>query len=90
MLVSRLKSLASTDATRDEIKAPGADVKIETPQDRKAAEDLLKDFEALLLRCQAQLRSIVTPMGVEMFYRYQESLIQDSATKLAALLRRQN
>ena len=90
MLESRLKSLASTDATRDEIKAPRADPKIETPQDRKAAEDLLKDFEALLLRCQAQLRSIVTPMGVEMFYRYQESLIQDSATKLAALLRRQN
>ena len=31
---------------------------------------------------------MVTPMGGEMFYRYQESLIVDAQAILAALLRR--
>ena len=61
---------------------------IKTPEDRKAAEDLIKDFEVLRLRCQEQLLSIVTPMGSEMFYRYQESLIEDAQAMLADLLRR--
>jgi hypothetical protein len=36
------------------------------------------------------LRSIVTPMGSEMFYRYQESLIKDAQAMLATLLGRSN
>jgi TRAP-type uncharacterized transport system substrate-binding protein len=90
ILESRLKALMNAGSTGDPIKAPPAEAKIETPQDQKTAEDLLKDFETLHLRCQAQLRSIVTPMGVEMFYRYQESLIEDSAARLQSLLLRSN
>ena len=35
-----------------------------------------------------KLRSMVTPMGVEMYYRYQESLIEDAAATLSTFLRR--
>ena len=88
MLESRLKALTSPGLTRDQIRAlpPGAVLK--TPHDRKAAEDLMKDLEALRRRCQEQTRSMVTPMGNEMFYRYQELLIEDAAATLATLLRR--
>ena len=88
MLESRLKALTGLGSTPEHVKTlpPGAVIK--TPQDRKAAEDLIKDLEALRLRCEEQLRSIVTPMGSEMFYRYQESLIEDAQAMLADLLRR--
>jgi hypothetical protein len=42
----------------------------------------------LRARCQRQAASFVTPMGNEMFYRYQESLIDQAMTTLATLLRR--
>src|SRR5208337_1694033 len=77
MLESRLMALTNPGLTRDQIGALPAEAVIRTPQDRKAAEDLMKDLEALRRRCQDQTRSMVTPMGNEMFYRYQESLIED-------------
>jgi hypothetical protein len=40
----------------------------------------------LRARCQRQTSSLVTPMGDEMFYRYQQSLIDEAATTLGALL----
>ncbi len=88
MLESRLKALTGLGATPKDVKTLPPEAVIKTPQDRKAAEDLIKDLEALRLRCQEQLRSIVTPMGSEMFYRYQESLIEDAQAMLADLLRR--
>jgi len=42
----------------------------------------------LRARCQRYAASIVTPMGDEMFYRYQESLIDEATTTLALLLER--
>ncbi len=88
MLESRLKALTGLGSTPEHVKTLPPEAAIKTPQDRKAAEDLIKDLEALRLRCQEQLRSIVTPMGSEMFYRYQESLIEDAQAMLADLLRR--
>ena len=88
MLESRLKALTGLGSTPRHIKTLPPEAAIKTPQDRKAAEDLMKDLEALRLRCEDQLRSMVTPMGSEMFYRYQESLIVDAQAMLAALLRR--
>jgi hypothetical protein len=87
MLESRLMALTNPGLTRDQIGALPAEAVIRTPQDRKAAEDLMKDLEALRRRCQDQTRSMVTPMGNEMFYRYQESLIEDAEATLATLLR---
>ena len=88
MLESRLKALTGLGSTPEHIKTLPPEAVIKTPQDRKAAEDLIKDLEALHLRCEEQMRSIVTPMGSEMFYRYQESLIEDAQEMLADLLRR--
>jgi hypothetical protein len=87
MLESRLKALTGLGSTPEHIKTlpPGAHIK--TPQDRKVAEDLMRDLEALRLRCEQQTRSMVTPMGSEMYYRYQESLIEDAQAMLATLLR---
>jgi hypothetical protein len=47
----------------------------------------MRDFDALRRRCEDQLKSLVTPMGREMYYRYQEWLIDESRAALAALLR---
>ena len=88
MLESRLKALTGLGSTPEHVKTLPPKAVIKTPQDRKAAEDLIKDLEALRLRCEEQMRSIVTPMGSEMFYRYQESLIEDAQAMLADLLRR--
>ena len=87
-LESRLKTLTGLGSTPEHVKTLPAEAVIKTPQDRKAIEDLIKDLEALRLRCEEQLRSIVTPMGREMYYRYQESLIEDAQAMLAELLRR--
>jgi hypothetical protein len=40
----------------------------------------------LRARCQHYASSIVTPMGDEMFYRYQQSLIDEATTTLTLLL----
>src|SRR5271167_3438740 len=88
LLESRLKALSGLGATPEHMKTLPPEAVIKTPQDRQAAEDLVKDLEALRLRCEEQLRSMVTPMGSEMFYRYQESLIEDAQAMLADLLRR--
>ena len=90
ILESRLKTLTTPVLTGDQIRALPPEAVIKTPQDRKAAEDLMKDLEALRLRCLEQTRSMVTPMGNEMFYRYQESLIEGAASTLVTLLRRSN
>ncbi len=51
--------------------------------DRRAfAQGILQELTALRARCQRQAGSFVTPMGDEMFYRYQESLITEAMTYL--------
>ncbi len=88
MLKSRLKALTGLGSTPEHVKTLPPGTVIKTAQHRKAVEELLADLEALRLRCEQQLRSVVTPMGSEMFYRYQESLIEDAQAVLADLLRR--
>jgi TRAP-type uncharacterized transport system substrate-binding protein len=82
-----IKAPAVPGLTREQIKALPPETVIQTPEDRKAAEDLMKDFEALRRLCEDQLKSLVTPMGREMYYRYQEWLIDESKATLAVLLR---
>jgi TRAP-type uncharacterized transport system substrate-binding protein len=83
----QIKARAHSSVTREQIKALPPEAVIRTPQTRKAAEDLMKDFDALHRRCEDQLKSLVTPMGSEMYYRYQEWLIDEAKAALAALLR---
>jgi TRAP transporter TAXI family solute receptor len=83
----QIKERAHSRITREQIKALQPEKVIQTPQDRKAAEELIKDFDALHRRCEEQLVSYVTPMGSEMYYRYQEWLIDEAKAVLVALLR---
>jgi hypothetical protein len=100
LLEERLKKLAypglseeqitarsHTGITREQIKALPPGTVLQTPKDREAAESLRKEFDALRQRCVDQLGSYVTPMGSEMYYRYQEWLIDEARAALAALLR---
>ena len=88
-LESRLKALTNPPLTRDQVKSLPPDAVLATPQDRVAEEALLKEFETLRQRCQAQVEtSWVTPMGSEMYYRYQESMTEESIAALSALLAR--
>jgi TRAP-type uncharacterized transport system substrate-binding protein len=83
----QIKARAHSAITRDQIKALPPEHVIQTPEDRKAAEELIKDFDALHRRCEEQLVSYVTPMGSEMYYRYQEWLIDEAKAVLTTLLR---
>jgi hypothetical protein len=47
----------------------------------------MAQLSELRARCQRYTGSLVTPMGDEMFYRYQESLINELMTALAAVAR---
>jgi TRAP-type uncharacterized transport system substrate-binding protein len=57
-----------------------------SPQRRAAAASIMERLIALRERCRRQTSSIVTPMGNEMYYRYQQSLIDDAMTTVATLL----
>jgi TRAP-type uncharacterized transport system substrate-binding protein len=83
----QIKARAHSSVTREQIKALPPEAVIGSPQARKAAEDLMNDFDALRRRCEDQLKSFVTPMGSEMYYRYQEWLIDEAKAVLGALLR---
>ena len=87
LLEDRLKALSTPPMVGEHIRTVPADVVLEA-RNRGPADELMKDFQALRARCQAQLKSYATPMGREMYYRYQERLIEDAMAALAMLLSR--
>src|SRR5262245_18884831 len=70
------------------MRAVPAERVMAAPERRAAAEAIMERLVELRARCQRQTSSLVTPMGDEMFYRYQQSLIDEAATTLGALLQR--
>ncbi|MGA7487945.1 MAG: TAXI family TRAP transporter solute-binding subunit [Xanthobacteraceae bacterium] len=87
-LETALKQLVDPALTHAQMRAvPGAQV-MASPERRAAAEALMERLQALRARCQRQTNSFVTPMGDELYYRYQQFLIDEAATTLAALLQR--
>jgi TRAP-type uncharacterized transport system substrate-binding protein len=84
----QISAIAHSGLTREQIKSLPPETVIQTPEDRKAAQELMQDFNTLRRRCEEQLSSYVTPMGKEMYYRYQEWMIDESKAALPALLRR--
>lgn len=64
----QIKARAHSSITRDQIKALPPEHVIQTPQDRKAAEELIRDFDVLYRRCEEQLVSYVTPMGLSLIH----------------------
>jgi TRAP-type uncharacterized transport system substrate-binding protein len=85
-LETALKELVDPKLTHPQMRALPAEHVMAEPERRSAAEALMKRFVELRARCQRQTSSIVTPMGDEMFYRYQQSLIDEATTTLGALL----
>jgi len=82
ILESRLKALSGLGSSPEHMKTLPRDAILKTPEDRKAAKALLMDLDELLARCRAQLKSYVTSMGREMYYRDQESLMVDAQALL--------
>src|SRR6516225_4474416 len=83
-----LKELTDPDLTHAQLSAfPGGDL-LTRPGACAVAENIRDQLVQLRARCQHYASSIVTPMGDEMFYRYQESLIDEATTTLALLLER--
>jgi TRAP-type uncharacterized transport system substrate-binding protein len=87
-LEKRLKELTDPKLTHAQIRAfPDGDLLTE-PGACAAAQNIRDELVELRARCERYAASFVTPMGDEMFYRYQESLIDEAATSLALLLQR--
>jgi TRAP-type uncharacterized transport system substrate-binding protein len=87
-LETALKELIDPKLTHAQMRAVPAERLMAVPERRAAAEAIMKRLVELRARCQRQTSSLVTPMGDEMFYRYQQSLIDEAATTLGALLQR--
>ena len=87
-LEGQLKELTDPRLTHAQIRAfPDGDL-LTGPGACAAAQNIRDELVQLRARCQRYAASIVTPMGDEMFYRYQESLIDEATTTLALLLQR--
>jgi len=85
-LETALKELVNPRLTHAQMRAVPADRVIATPERRATAQSILDRLVALRARCQRQASSIVTPLGDEMYYRYQQFLIDEATNTLAALL----
>jgi uncharacterized protein len=84
-LKARIHELTGHDARRERkrVALPNqARAEADAPT---TAPDIMAQLAELRARCQRYTSSIVTPMGDEMFYRYQESLIDEMTTALAAV-----
>jgi len=85
-LETALKELVDPSLTHAQMRAVADEQAMASPERRAAAQAIMDRLLALRARCQRQTNSVVTPMGDEMFYRYQQSLIDEAATTVAALL----
>jgi hypothetical protein len=81
-----LKGLIDPGLTHAQMRALPADRVMAAPERRATAQSILDRLVALRGRCQRQASSIVTPLGDEMYYRYQQFLIDEATTTLAVLL----
>jgi TRAP transporter TAXI family solute receptor len=85
-LETALKELVDPKLTHAQMRAVPAEQVMAAPRRRAAAQAIMNGLAELRERCQRQTKSIVTPMGDEMFYRYQQSLIDEARTTVGALL----
>jgi hypothetical protein len=85
-LETALKELINPRLTHAQMRAVPPDHVLTAPERRATAQSLLERLLELRVRCQRQASSIVTPLGDEMYYRYQQFLIDEATNTLAALL----
>jgi TRAP-type uncharacterized transport system substrate-binding protein len=84
-LEARLRPFADAGVTHAQMRGTSAGPSTDTPERRAEGEALMQQLLKLRLRCQRYTSSLVTPMGEEMFYRYQQSLIDEAITTLETL-----
>jgi len=87
-LEHEIKALADPGLTHAQIRAQPSERVMAAPERRAAAASTMRRLIELRERCQREAGSIATPMGNEMFYRYQQSLIDEATNTVAALLQR--
>ena len=73
-LEARPDQLAGPDLTRKQMRADPPKQLLTDPGASATARDIMDQLTELRARCQRYTSSVVTPMGDEMFYRYQEIL----------------
>jgi hypothetical protein len=83
-----LKELVDSRLTHAQLRAAPTERVMMKSDRRTAGEALMERLIELRARCQRQTSSLFTPMGDEMFYRYQQSLIDEVMTTLGMLLQR--
>ena len=87
-LETALKQLVDPVLTHAQMRAVPAERLMAVAERRATAEAIMERLVGLRARCQRQTSSLVTPMGDEMFYRYQQSLIDEAATTVSAFVER--
>ncbi|MCC6807529.1 MAG: hypothetical protein IT381_08900 [Deltaproteobacteria bacterium] len=90
---SRVKTDAQLMAVFGQSVTIGDIARMEPPKERRAeivqgVRDVMKELEVLAAKSRKQSLSILVPMGGELAYRYQESLMFESMTVLRAFLER--
>lgn len=86
-LETATKELADSGLTHAQIRA-ASQSHMTAAQVRGRGEDIMDQLVALRGRCERQTNSIFTPMGDEMYYRFQRSLIDQAIDTVAALVGR--
>lgn len=83
-----LEKLVGPGLTQVQMRSVPAERVLGDLKKRAAAQAILKQFQDLRFRCQRQTSSLITPMGDEIYYRYQQYMIDEAITTLATLIRR--
>jgi TRAP-type uncharacterized transport system substrate-binding protein len=86
-LATDIKQLVDSKLTHAQIREAPAGTLMAAADKESVAQSIMDRLTELRTRCQRQTNSFITPMGDEMFYRYQQSLIDDATTTVGALLR---
>jgi uncharacterized protein len=85
-LQARVEQLTGPGLTREQMRAAERRQALSGPDSRMAVREIKEQLRQLRLRCQRYTSSVVTPMGDEMYYRYQEALIDELTSTLTVLL----
>jgi TRAP-type uncharacterized transport system substrate-binding protein len=85
-LATDIKQLVDPKLTHAQLREAPAGTLMAAAEKQSAAQSIMDRLTELRTRCQRQTNSFITPMGDEMFYRYQQSLIDDATTTVGALL----
>ena len=86
-LATDIKQLVDPKLTHAQIREAPTGTLMAAAEKESVAQSIMDRLTELRTRCQRQTNSFITPMGDEMFYRYQQSLIDDATTTVGALLR---